>query len=468
MQIKLTFLGAAGNVTGSRFLLEADGSRVLVDCGLYQERQFRDRNWQPFVVDPAGIDAVLLTHAHLDHCGLLPKLAKEGFKGPIYCTGATAEIAKIVLLDSAKLQAEDAAYKAKRHAKEGRKGPYPVQPLYTVEDTQACLQQFTPIRYQVPFRVTDGIEAVFSDAGHILGSSIIRVNVREDGELRSVLFSGDIGRPNRPIVHDPEKLKDADYVLVESTYGNRVHEEVEDVRVKMAEVINRAVKRGGCIVVPSFSVERAQEILYHVNGLYRDGRIPEFPVFLDSPMAAKVLDIFEHHSELFDEEAQELVRQHIEPFNFPHLTITQSTDESKSLNEVKGPMMIIAGSGMCTGGRVKHHLVQRIARPENTVMFVGYQAVGTLGRRIVDGENEVRILGRQHPVNAEIVRIHGFSAHADKFELLKWLKSLKRPPIKIFVVHGEQNSAKDFAKFLHKETGWKIKVPAYRDTVKLN
>jgi len=468
MPMKLKFLGAAQNVTGSRHLLQANGTKLLVDCGLYQERQFRQRNWEPFTVEPRSIDAVFLTHAHLDHCGLLPKLVKDGFRGRIYCTAATAEIARIILLDSAKIQAEDARYKAKRHKKERRKGRFPVKPLYTVADAEACFPHFSPVRYKEPVKVGNGIEASFHDAGHVLGSSIIKVKASADGQQRTILFSGDIGRPRRPIVHDPELIAEADYILVESTYGDRVHGGAEDTKKMIADVINATKEAGGNIIVPSFALERAQELLYYINELLLADAISPLKVFLDSPMAARITKVFQKHRELFDEEMTEFVEHNESPFKFPGLNMVGNSEQSKALNHMKGTIMVIAGSGMCTGGRVKHHLVNNIGNPRNTIMFVGYQAVGTLGRRIVDGEKEVRILGQKYRIKAKVVRINGFSAHADRDELFKWLGALQRPPKKVFVVHGESESAQRFGDYINQKTGWQVVVPAYQDEIVLD
>jgi len=465
MQIKLKFLGAAQNVTGSRHLLQANGISLLVDCGLYQERQFRARNWDPFPMKPDSIDAVLLTHAHLDHCGLLPKLVKEGFTGKIYCNAATVEIAKIILLDSAKIQEEDAEHKRKRHERKGRKGPYPEIPLYTTADAEACFPLFSPVRYREAVALGDGVEATFYDAGHVLGSSIIRVKVRWNGQERIILFSGDIGRPDRPIVCDPTVFDKADYVLIEATYGDRVHKDTEDVKKMIAQVINSTKKAGGNIITPSFALERSQEVLYYINELLLEKKIPQLKIFLDSPMASKITEVFQHHPELFDEEMTEFVKRHKSPFDLPGLKLAGTANESKAINDAKGTVMVIAGSGMCTGGRVKYHLISNITRPESTIMFVGYQAIGTLGRKIVDGAKEVRILGRIYPVKAKVVRINGFSAHADKDELLKWLRELEAPPRKIFVVHGEADSARSFGDYIAKQTGWDVSVPAYQDEI---
>ncbi len=441
MQARLRFLGAARNVTGSRHLLEVDGTRILVDCGLYQERQFASRNWDPFDVPPASIDAVLLTHAHLDHCGLLPKLVKEGFRGRVYCTAATAEIARIILLDAANIQEEDAAYKHKRHRKEGRAGPHDDVPLYTVADAEACTPFFAPVPYGQEVSIAPAMQATFHEAGHVLGSSFIHVTVRQNGETRDVLFSGDVGRMHRPLIRDPDPVKDGDYILVESTYGDRLHDDHADIKTTIGEVINATQAAGGNIIVPSFALERSQELLYYISELLREGAIPHLMVFLDSPMASAITKVFRRHSELFDAEMRRRVQIKDSPFDFPGLKFTETTKESKAINAIQGTVVIIAGSGMCTAGRIKHHLANHISRPQSTIMFVGYQAVGTLGRRILDGDPEVRILGANYPVKARIVQIPGFSAHADREELLHWLSSLPKPPRKLFIVHGEAESA---------------------------
>jgi len=465
---KLHFFGAAQNVTGSRHMLEANTVRVLIDCGLYQERQFKSRNWDPFPVDPKCINAVLLTHAHLDHCGLLPKLVKEGFNGRIYCNAATAEIAKIILLDSAKIQEEDAEHKRKRHEKEGRKGPYPERPLYTMEDAEAVFGLFAPVPYREAMPLGNGVEATFYDAGHVLGSSIIRTKVRFNGQERIILFSGDLGRPDRPIVCDPTVFDAADYVLIESTYGDRNHHDNHNVKTLIGDVISETVNNRGNVIIPSFALERSQEVLYYINELQQENVIPKLKIFLDSPMASRITKVFEQHPELFDKSMSKYVKQHKSLFDLSNVHLAGTAEDSKAINTMNEPIIVIAGSGMCTGGRIKYHLINNITRPESTIMFVGYQAVGTLGRIIVDGAEEVRILGNQYPVKARIERIHGFSAHADRNELLAWLKELEKPPRKVFVVHGESDSAQSFAGFIKAETGWDVTVPAYRDVAVLS
>ncbi|MHC4628326.1 MAG: MBL fold metallo-hydrolase RNA specificity domain-containing protein, partial [Planctomycetota bacterium] len=340
--------------------------------------------------------------------------------------------------------------------------------LYTTADAEACFPHFSPVKYKHRVKVAEGVDAVFHDAGHVLGSSIIKVRATDGGEQRTVLFSGDLGRPSRPIVHDPELIAEADYILIESTYGDRVHQGSEDIGAAIAAVVNSAREAGGNIIVPSFALERAQELLYYINEQLLAKAIQPLRVFLDSPMASRITKVFQKHGELYDEEMIDHLRHNQSPFKFPGLTMVGTSDESKALNRMKGGIMVIAGSGMCTGGRVKHHLVNNISDPRNTIMFVGYQAVGTLGRRIVDGEKEVRILGQKYRVKARVVRINGFSAHADKEELLAWLRGLKKPPRKVFVVHGESESAMLFGDYLRKETGWPVAVPAYQDEIILD
>lgn len=468
MQIKISFLGAARNVTGSRFLVETNGSRVLVDCGLYQEREFAGRNWDPFPFPASQIDAVLLTHAHLDHCGLLPKLVREGFRGKIHCTPATAEIAQIILLDSAHIQEEDAAYKQKRHRKEQRKSPRPIEPLYTTPDAERVQPHFAPVPYLKKVEAAKGITATFHDAGHVFGSSMITLDVSQDGQNRTILFSGDVGRRNQPILHDPTTFERADYVLIESTYGDRVHEPTEEVSEALARVIDQAAKAGGNLVIPCFALERSQNILYYLSDLLQRDRIPPMMVFLDSPMAIRITDVFSKHPEIYDDQMRQRIAHAMSPFKFPGLTMTRTVDQSKAINRIRGTAAILAGSGMCTGGRIKHHLVNNIERSESTILFVGYQAKGTLGRIISGGAREVRIHGKPRAVRANIARIGGFSAHADRQELYQWLSTLTTKPRGVFVVHGETESADSFADFLRDKNGWNVTVPEYKDSVVLD
>ncbi len=468
MPIKITFLGAAHCVTGSRYLVEANGTRVLVDCGLHQERAHRERDWAPFPVPPDSINAVLLTHPHLDHSGLLPKFVREGFRGPVYCTAATREIVQIILLDAASIQEEDAQFKKDRHKREGRTVAHPEIPLYTEFDARACFPQLTAVDYRQPVKLGPDLEATFFDAGHTLGSAMVRLKVRDGGQERAIVFSGDMGRPGKPILRDPTVFSEADYVVVESTYGDRLHEPEAQTVAKLTEAINWTARAGGNILIPSFALERSQEVLFYLNRLLMRNAIPHLAVFLDSPMAISITELFEQHPELLDAETQALVRSGRSPFDFTGLHLVRTVDESKAINHIAGTVVIIAGSGMCTGGRIKHHLVANISRPNSSVLFVGYQASGTLGREIVDGSPEVRILGQDYPVHARIVQFTGFSGHADQKQLLDWLGHLGKAPRGVFITHGEESVSERFAGLLRDKTGWIVSVPDYSDTAELD
>jgi metallo-beta-lactamase family protein len=465
--VKLQFLGAARQVTGSQYYVQADGAKLLVDCGMYQERDFLARNWDTSPVRPREIDAVLLTHAHIDHCGLVPKLVQEGLRCPIYATWASAELAAVVLRDSAHIQAEDAAFKQKRHRKEGREGKHPIKPLYTIKDVDRTLPLLEGVPYNDSIHVKDGVSAVFHDAGHILGSAMIEINVRANGRARRLIFSGDIGQRDRPILRDPSVFSEADYVVMESTYGDRDHGENGDVESQLEEVIRSTVKAGGNVVIPTFAIERAQELIFHMSRMQRSGRLPSLPVFLDSPMAAEVTEIFRRHRDYFDEETLGLIAAGESPLGFPGLQIVRTQEQSMAINHRKEPAVIMATSGMCTAGRIKHHLAHNIWRPESTILFVGYQANGTLGRQIVDGSNEVRIHGRNLMVRARIAQIHGFSGHADRAGLLAWLGAFQKPPRQLFLTHGEAEQALALATQIGNDKGWNVMVPEYQETVEL-
>jgi metallo-beta-lactamase family protein len=465
--MRIRFFGAAGQVTGSRYLLEAAGLKILVDCGLYQERAYLARNWEPFPVPPDEIDVVLLTHAHLDHSGYIPRLVKEGFSQKILATDATIELAEIVLLDTAHIQEEDAAFKLKRHKKEGRVGPHPEIPLYTVEEARRSFPAFENVAYLQPVRLNDGISVRFHDAGHILGSSMLSLEARETGRLRRVVFSGDIGQWDRPLVHDPSVFDAADVVVMESTYGDRTHADPVGIDVMLEQIIKETAGRGGNVLIPVFALERAQELLFYLGNLVRSDRIPRLPVFLDSPMAVEVTKVFARYSGYLDPDAVRLLQSGRQPFDFPGLRVITSIEASKAVNAIKTPCVILAGSGMCTGGRIKHHLGLNIECPETTILFVGYQAVGTLGRQILDGRPEVRINGRIFRPKARIAQILGFSGHADRDDLLRWLEAFKTPPGRLFLTHGEEQTSLALAAFLQKEKGWPVSVPRFEQTVDL-
>lgn len=465
--IKVKFLGAASQVTGSCYLLSVNGLNLLVDCGLYQEREFQKRNWQPFPFPPARIDYLLLTHAHLDHSGLIPKVVKEGFRGRILCTPPTSELLPIVLFDTAKLQEEDAIIKKKRHQKEGRQGPYPEIPLYTTSDVEKALPLVEAVDYHLKIDLGSGVKVVFNEAGHILGSSIIEILVANSSVEKRILFSGDLGQWNKPLVRNPDTFSQADYIFLESTYGDRNHDQPEKVPERLAENVNQVYKKGGNLVIPTFAIERAQELMYHLNLLVRSKKIPKLPVFLDSPMAVSVTNVFDNYLRYLDKESQSLFSSGQNPFDFPGLKLIQDYNESKKIAEVGGSAIIMAGSGMCTGGRIKQHLVNNIRRPESTILFVGYQAKGTLGRQILEGQSPVRIYNQMYQVRARIDQIYGFSAHADREQLWKWLKSFKETPKKIFLIHGEKDVIQNFAREIEAKTDWPVEVPDYLDETTL-
>lgn len=461
--MKLTFLGANRQVTGSRYYLQAGGLHLLIECGMFQEREFRGRNWEKCPLPAEKIDFLLLTHVHLDHSGLIPKLVREGFSRTALMTEATSSLLPILLLDSARIQEEDAAYKKKRHKREGRKGPYPEVPLYTVDDVEKALPLVQGIPYDKSVELNDRVSVKFRDAGHILGSSMLELDVLEGRRKRKIIFSGDIGQWDMPIVKNPTLFSRADYVVMETTYGGRLHGDSENVETLLAKVINETVEAGGNIVIPVFAIERAQEVMYHLGQLARQDKIPYLMTFLDSPMAVDATSVFQKHRECLDRETMDLIRRNQRPFRFPGLKLVHSVEQSKAINNIKGSCIIMAGSGMCTGGRIKHHLIQNIGRPESTILFVGYQVHGTLGRLIVDGESPVRIHGRHFDVRARIEQIHGFSAHADRKELLRWLKAFKKEPEGIFLTHGEEEESRAFARYVKESLGWKTSVPEYKD-----
>lgn len=466
--MKIQFLGATRQVTGSRYYLEAGGLRLMIDCGMFQERDFLARNWEPSPVAQDSIDYLLLTHAHLDHTGLLPRFVGAGFKNPIVTTSATKDLTEIILRDAGRIQEEDAAFKQKRHAREKRKGPHPVKPLYTLADVDAALPLLKPAAYDKPFKLNDRVSVTFHDAGHILGSAMLELLVRENGEERSIIFSGDIGEWDKPIIRDPSVFDRADYVVMESTYGARDHKAEGSVEDQLADVINETVDRGGNVIIPTFAVERAQELMYYIGSLLRDDRIPHLMVFLDSPMAVNVTEVFLKHKDCMDEEAVGILESGRRLLAFDGMHLVRSVAESKSINRIKGSCIIMAGSGMCTAGRVKHHLVKHISRPESTILFVGYQSKGTLGRSISGGAEKVRIHGAQHHVKARIAQIHGLSAHAGQAGLLHWAGHFSSPPRKLFITHGDEDACETLAQLLEQKHGYDIAIPSYRDEFKLD
>lgn len=450
--MKLKFLGAAETVTGSKYLLESGNQRLLIDCGLFQgKKDLRLKNREPFPVDPSSISAIVLTHAHLDHSGYLPLLVKEGYKGRVYSTSATRDLCTILLPDSGKLQEEEANYANKR----GFSKHHPALPLYTKEDAEDSLRQFETVPFEKPRQIGNFL-VTFFPAGHILGSSCVHVS---DGKT-SILFSGDVGRPNDLIMKPPHEGLEADYVVIESTYGDRTHEKQEPLN-QLAELINNVEKRKGVMVVPAFSVGRSQALLYAISTLKKENRIKDLQVFLNSPMSINATGIYCDHKDehrLSDQQCKETcnVAQYV-----------TSVEESKALNKKSGPMVIISASGMATGGRVLHHLKAFAPDPKNMIVLSGYQSPGTRGATLAQGAKEVKIHGEYVPVRAEVVTLDNYSAHADKNELVGWLKSFKSKPKRTFVTHGEYSSAVSFADFLGKELGWDAIVPKYLQEVEL-
>jgi metallo-beta-lactamase family protein len=461
--MKIKFLGATRQVTGSSYFLDADGVKILVDCGLFQERDYSYRNWKDFPVPPHQIQYLLLTHVHLDHSGLIPKLVKEGFAGDILLTPASRELFPIVILDSARMQEEDAAFKKKRHDKEGRKGPYPEIPMYTVQDAEKCFPLLKDLPYEDYLPLNDRVKVCFHDAGHILGSAMIEIIVQDEKGPRNIIFSGDMGQWDKPLLGNPSVFDRADYVVMESTYGDRNHDNPQDIDEQLCKIVNDTVKAGGNVLIPTFAIERAQELLYHFNRLARTERIPYIMTFLDSPMAVEITKVFERCKKYFDKETLELFKNGQSPFEFPGLKLVESVEASKAINLIKGSTIILAGSGMITGGRIKHHLVREITRQESTLLFVGYQAVGTLGRQILDGVSPVRIHGQSYPVRMKIEKIDAFSAHAGMNDLQRWLNNFKSPPKHVFLTHGEEESILSLENYLRSKDGWEVSAPTYME-----
>ncbi len=462
--MKISFLGAAREVTGSCYLIETEGGRFLVDCGMVQGgRESMERNREPFAFDPKTIDFVLLTHAHIDHSGLLPKLTRSGYQGPIYTTDATVDLLGVLLPDSAYIQESDSR-RARRRAR--GKNAVAAAPAYTIEDANACLTQLHPVEYDQDITPRIDVRCRFRDAGHILGSAIIEVWVTEGDETTKIVFSGDLGQPGRPILRDPAPIEEADILFIESTYGNRDHKTHEATLEELAQVVDNTLhQKGGNVIVPAFAVGRTQEILYHLHQLTCQGRLHDLKIFIDSPMATKATAITKKHFELFDKQARELVRWHDETTNLPYLNFIGSVDESKALNLIRSGAIIISASGMCNAGRIRHHLRNNLARPECSVLITGYQVQGTLGRRLVDGAKTVRIFGDEIPVRASIHTLNGFSAHADQTALLGWAGQFTTRPEQTFVVHGETAAAQEFAGLLKNRHGWNVLVPELGMTV---
>ena len=467
MDIK--FYGAAKIVTGSNYLIETDKYKILVDCGMFQgSKELERKNFDEFPYDPKDIDLLFLTHAHIDHSGRIPKLVKEGFKGRIICTSPTYDLSKIMLKDSAKIQESDVEWENKKRERSGKSM---LESLYTIGDAENSLNYFEPYFYDQKIKINEDIEVRFKDAGHILGSAIIELWVRESEENIKIVFSGDLGLADRPIIRSPEYIDEADYLVVESTYGNRLHDSYEDSSEKLIEIINKTALRGGTVIIPSFAVGRTQELIYMLNNYFEHNKELEeymrIPIYIDSPMAIEATEAFKKNSSSFNDKARDLILSGDNPFTFSNLRYTKATEESKLLNKYEFPKVIISASGMATAGRVRHHLKHNLWDKKNSLVFVGYQANGTLGRILLDGVKNVKLLGEDIKVGAEIYSLEGFSAHADQKMLLDWIGAFKVKPKKIFIVHGEEEEAGALSQLI--ENLYKIKtlVPNLGDSFKV-
>jgi len=470
--MKISFLGAAKIVTGSNFLIETRNTKFLIDCGMFQGNKLINRmNYQPFSFNPGEIGFIVLSHAHIDHSGRIPKLIKEGFKGGIYSTKATADLCSIMLPDSGHIQETENEWDNRKRIRSGEKLR---EPLYTVKEAEESLKYFKPVLYDQKIELNEEVTLRFRDAGHILGSSIIELWIKEEkGKETKLVFSGDLGRRDRPILRDPYLIDEADYLMVESTYGNRLHPPSEDDTKELISIINTTLKRGGNIVIPSFAVERAQDIIYELNKYYteyiktEDQDFLSIPVYVDSPLTFSATEIFLRNPDCFDEDTLNLINRGNNPLDFHNLRFTHTVEESKQLNFSKESKVIISASGMCTAGRIKHHLKHNLWRKESSIVFVGYQAQGTLGRRIKEGEKVVKIFGEEIQVNAEIHSLEGFSGHADREGIIQWIKSFKNKPKKIFVVHGEEEATKEISRKIEEELKIKTHIPELGETLSI-
>lgn len=449
--MRLQFWGAVRTVTGSLHLLEVQGHRILLDCGLFQgKRQEAYQRNREFPFDIPSVDALVLSHAHIDHSGNIPSLVRAGFTGPIYATPATYDLCAAMLQDSAHIQAADAAYVNKKRA---RKGEPPVEPLYGPDDVVASLRHFVAVAYGRPVLIAPGVLLTFYDAGHILGSALVVLDIEERGRRTRLLFTGDLGRKNLPILRDPQVVPEVDLLITESTYGARDHGTPEEAEARLQEVVQRTYRRGGKVIIPAFAVGRTQEVVYALHRLTEARAIPPLPIYVDSPLATNVTEIFRLHPECYDEETARFmwVDGHRDPFGFSRLTYVRDMEESKRLNTLREPAVIISASGMCEAGRILHHLKHNVEDPRNTVLFVGFQAENTLGRYLVDGHKEVKIFGEQHTVRAEVESIDGYSAHADREELLHYVRNLLDRGGRlehVFVVHGDEENSLALARAL--------------------
>jgi len=466
--MKITFVGAAKCVTGSCYLVETEKTKFLVDCGMFQgSKEIKERNYGEFDFNPAEIDFVLLTHAHIDHSGLIPKLYKKGFKGKVIATSATVELCEVMLPDSGYIQETECERKNKKYLRRGQKL---IEPIYTASEAHNCLKYFKRIDYDIMTEINENLKFCFRNSGHILGSALVELYYKEKKSKYKVVFTGDIGNKNQPIVKDPVLIDSADYLIIESTYGNKVHEirDIDKKRSQLKNIILKALKKGGNIIVPAFAVERTQDLLVELNILLKNNEIPEFPIIIDSPLAIAASEVFQRHHQYFGDRVTEMNKDGEKALIFDKIRFTKTVEESQQLNEMSDGAMIISASGMCDAGRIKHHLKHNLWRKESTVIITGYQAEGTLGRRLIDGEKIVRIHGDSVMVKADVVKLEGFSGHIDNPGMLEWLSALKTPPKKIFIVHGEEDQQKGLEKSIKDNLNYDAYIPSPLETIMLN
>ncbi len=465
--MKIKFLGAARTVTGSCYVIETDQARFAIDCGMHQgSDQIERRNLDTNLYDPSRIDFFIITHAHIDHSGLLPRMTQQGFRGPIYATEPTADLLKILLLDSAHIQEVEAAGKNKRLLRTGLKAE--AVPLYTTQDAEAVAPFLKNMKYGETFTPAPGISVRFQDAGHILGAAMAEVFIEENGSTVKLVFSGDIGRPNQLLMKDPCSMQQADFLFMESTYGNRNHKGEQESLDELAEAIRYSYRNGEKVIIPAFAVERTQEILYSLHLLWRDGKLPkDMPVYLDSPLAIKATEIFRHYASYLDGETQGLIKNGEDPLNLPNLKLSTTTAESIQINETREPAIVISASGMANAGRIKHHLRHNLWRPGASIVFVGFQAEGTPGRRIVDGAKKIRINNEDIAVAAKVYTINGFSAHAGQDQLLDWLTGFQTKGMQVFLVHGELSAQEHLAALIREKFGLSVTIPEYLEEIVL-
>ncbi len=462
MDIRITCIGGVGQVTGSCYLLELDEKKYLVDCGLFQGgKKAEALNWKPWPFNPSEIKALFLTHAHIDHSGRIPKLVKDGFRGTVYATEPTCELCRILFLDAAHIQEMHAEWQSRRNL---RKGKPSVEPLYTADDAEAAYKLLQPVERDRELKISDKISITFRNAGHILGSSFIEIKATDNGRETEVIFTGDLGRPGQLIIKDPVYATKANALFIESTYGNRDHKDFEESKEELLEAIRYSYSKGEKVLIPAFAVERTQEVLYLLGEFFRNGQIPDMPVYLDSPLAIEATKIFRKMRRYYDEDAMAIIKEGHDPLDFPQLKLSRTVDESRAINLREGPAVVIAGNGMCTAGRILHHIKHNIWRDGCSIVFVGYQAEGSIGRKLIEGAKWIRVLGDQFTVRAKVFTIGGLSSHAGLKDLMEWLSHFENAGLRVFVVHGEKSVSEQFAATIRQLFGFEVTVPEIGDS----